>query len=420
MPAARNSRVCPPALLLGAVCSFVGCCLVGRGVAARNSYVRFQRFHFFLSPQSLFYPTASQVRALGRDLLDRDRIAVIVGGSSVLHGIGQRAEQAWTRHLQDELGDGYRVLNLAMPGARTTEFGATAAEMLTRDFPRLIFISDIYLNCAAAGTSSARARTAAIPYEGIYRSLFWEAYFKDLLPVDAARDAAVRAWLAEEAEDPAHAELFRGVRLDSLVYSRDLWTTIAYTHFATIWPCALPLPFTRARRDYPDLDCCSLTAAQRREPGYVKTVMEELRGQVALGNQLRHGAAASAAVLDRNPMFFLPPVLRERTLLLAMRLAPDFVARLSPEEQADHDAAFAVLVGAVEKLGLAALAVEADYSAEDFVDRVHLSEAGGRKLAREAAPAVRRLARRLGYTTGERRLTSSVRRRGRDDRATLP
>jgi hypothetical protein len=56
-----------------------------------------------------------------------------------------------------------------------------------------------------------------------------------------------------------------------------------------------------------------------------------------------------------------------------------------------------VLVRELERIGLAALEVEASYGEEDFVDRVHLSEAGGRKLAAEVAPAVRRLARRLGY-----------------------
>src|SRR5439155_1419412 len=76
----------------------------------------------------------------------RSRVAVVVGGTSIRWGNGQRAGEVWTRHLRDRLGDGYRVLNLAMSGAFPAEFGGTAADVLTSDRPRLIYVSYVSLN----------------------------------------------------------------------------------------------------------------------------------------------------------------------------------------------------------------------------------------------------------------------------------
>src|SRR5690348_8568906 len=103
--------VAPRALLLGVAVAFAACCLAGHAAGRRNHLRDFHRFHQLISPESLYYPTVNEVCALARGRLDRDRVAVIVGGSSVLHGTGQRADQLWTDRLQALLGDDYRVIN---------------------------------------------------------------------------------------------------------------------------------------------------------------------------------------------------------------------------------------------------------------------------------------------------------------------
>ena len=57
----------------------------------RNCYQDFERFHNYINIGTLYYPTASQVRSLGKAMLDPDKIIVVVGGSSILHGSGQRS-----------------------------------------------------------------------------------------------------------------------------------------------------------------------------------------------------------------------------------------------------------------------------------------------------------------------------------------
>jgi hypothetical protein len=92
-----------------------------------------------------------------------------------------------------------------------------------------------------------------------------------------------------------------------------------------------------------------------------------------------------------------PEPYRRRTLLLAIPESPHYVDRLSAQERAQYRLFFPTVVGRLEEKGFAALDVEG-LTSRDYVDRCHLSEEGGEKLARAVAPKVRELARRLGYT----------------------
>src|SRR6516225_1501366 len=90
--ASKRRLIAPWPLLLGAAASFAACCLLGRALTRVNVYRDFTRFHPHLSNLSLYYPTASQARSVARSRLTPERVAVVVGGSSVLYGYGQGAE----------------------------------------------------------------------------------------------------------------------------------------------------------------------------------------------------------------------------------------------------------------------------------------------------------------------------------------
>jgi hypothetical protein len=397
----------PGSLLLGAVSSFVGCCLVGRLAAAHDHFADVHRFHRAINPQTLFYPTASQVRALGHSRLDRNKVAVIVGGNSVLYGAGQRVQELWARHLQAELGDDYRVLNLALPGCRPAEFGGTAAEMLGQDFPRLIFVTDVLLvNLTARlppGASTGADQTG-IPLGATYDYFFWDAYSKGLLATSGQRAEAVRKWASACRASAAFAERERGVAADRLTYSRDLWTALAHDSFSTVWaPPPAPAVFTWPRRHVADVgnQLGDFPPEVYRAFDAGEGVLTNLRQEVVQGRRLLRTCArgtGGAAELDQAQALVFPPGLRQRTLLLAVPYGPRCVRQLGAQEQADYRAALAALVRGAGELGFAALEVGAGYGEDDFVESCHLSESGGKKLAAEVAPAVRRLARRLGYT----------------------
>src|SRR5437867_942014 len=99
---AFDRLIVPWPLLLGVLAGFGACCVMARLLADRNQFGHFERFHVLLSPETNYYPTASQVRALARSRLQRDKIAVVVGGDSVLQGTGQNITGLWTRKLQTD------------------------------------------------------------------------------------------------------------------------------------------------------------------------------------------------------------------------------------------------------------------------------------------------------------------------------
>src|SRR4051794_38888323 len=91
----------PRALLWGVALSFLASSLAGLACSRALVIKDFLRFHVYLTPSALFYPTASQVRQVARAKLDRGKVAVIVGGSSRFFGSGQSPEGLWSKKLQE-------------------------------------------------------------------------------------------------------------------------------------------------------------------------------------------------------------------------------------------------------------------------------------------------------------------------------
>ena len=402
--AGQRGWLSPPLLLLGVLASFVACCVAGRLASQQNPFPHFRRFYRQISTESQFYPTSHQVQALGRSRLDRDRIAVLVGGNSILRGSGQVPEKLWTCYLQDELGNGYRVLNLAQNGAYPAEFGGTAAEILARDYPKLIFVtSSLSMGSVFTALRSPKARVAAIPSESFYGYFFWEAYTKGLLPADARRRAAIAAVAATRAGDAGFQEQLRGLSVDALSYSRVLWTALAYSYFCTVWvrPEVSQPPFTQPRRKLPDLDGTKFPPEFLRSAAYADPLVADMRAQIRIGKELDQRARAGAVLRD-NEMLFLPAALQGHTLMLVVPYSPYYVARLTHAEQADYRFVQSVLARELRRVGFPTVEAGAGYTPADYADCKHLAESGGKKLAAEVAPAVRRLARQLGYLTGNK------------------
>jgi hypothetical protein len=399
-PGLLERLVVPAPLLAGALLSFVACCVLGRILSHHNQYKFFTRFHRYIQPETLYYPTASQVRGLARDRLDPEKIAVVVGGNSILNGVGQREREVWTRKLQKLLGEDYRVLNLAMVGAQPSEFGGVTAEILAKDYRRLIYVADL-----GSSTSSGD------PDGLLYRYFFWDAHFKGMLPLDPDRDQRLVEIETDRAKkDSVFAELKTGRRLDGTLFFQDLWTTCALKKRNTVWtPQMAGKPFTAPRQTFADPEVRVRSVREARlEPD--ERSLDIVRGcavgfpGLVLGKLLPPVGAREGVKLDpdlsplaRNARACFPPEVRSHSLLLVLRDSPHVVNRLEPPLKADYDWAQANAARMLELAGFASLAVGQDFTEDDFVDRCHLSEEGGRKLASKVAPKVRELAGRLGF-----------------------
>jgi lysophospholipase L1-like esterase len=386
----------PWALLLGVVASFLGCCAAGAWYTRHNVYASFDRFHPWIAPETLHYPSAGQVMALARSRLDRDKVAVIVGGNSVLHGVGQRAELLWTKALQARLGDDYRVINLAMRGASPAEFGGVVAEALSGEYRKMVYVT---LTGFGGGG----------PPDGFaYQYLYWDAWGRGLLREYPGREEGLRYYAMAAQRDPARMEeLARQGRVNAYLYFNDLWNALAYTRLSLVWHPGACTHMFRPRKRYTDPDLGPPPLAHRYPPALEAVESTRLHGWVRNGRAMIRGYHLSPGqpdVLDpaRSPMCqelsaAFPEPFRARTLLLIHSDSPHYLKQLTPTEQeAYHDLALRQ-VRVLEKAGFAALEVSHGYTEEDFVDRGHLSESGGLRLAAEVAPKIREMARRLGY-----------------------
>jgi hypothetical protein len=390
----------PNALFVGAFAGFAACCLAGLLASRQHPIRNVERFHFFLTPETLFCPTVNQMCGLAEDRLPPGKIAVIVGGTSRLHGTCQPLSQVWTRKLQDLLGDEYEVINFGFRCARTAEIGATAAEALSRKYSKVILVADCYPGFIDPHPDGL-----------MFRYFFWDAYFKQLLYPDPERAQRLR----EETTEIRHEEQKQGgstspyddlklrMRLDSLCYFTDFWNTVAYQRFFTLWTPWTPGTPAWPRRKYADPDPGALPLEQRY-PEDFDIALGRLRSCLPL--RVRDGSVCQVEAMD-HPVWrdferalrtcFAAP-LRPRTVMVALRFSSYYGNRLTPDEQDCLDQAMHITVDKCEAAGFTALEAGRGYDPEDYADWQHLSESGGAKLAGEVAPKVRELARRLGYT----------------------
>ena len=96
----------------------------------------------------------------------------------------------------------------------------------------------------------------------------------------------------------------------------------------------------------------------------------------------------------------VPPPLRPKTLVVVPRCNPEIVNELAAEQPgfaALYDQRVRQALALVRGCGLEAVAGCRTLSSRDYMDVNHLTPSGGAKLAEEIAPAIRDLARRLGY-----------------------
>jgi hypothetical protein len=391
---ALERLVAPWPLLVGVVASFLGCCAWGAWYSRHNVYENFERFHLAINPLTLHYPTAPQVLALARSRLPRDKVAVIVGGNSIPYGVGQRSELLWSKALQAALGDDYRVLNLALPGAAPSEFAGTIAEALSREHPKVLFVT--VTGFAGAGW----------PDGTVYQYFYWDAWANGLLQPCAEREK----WLREPPiprDQGKVDELRRQGRLNAHLYFNDLWNALAYTRFSTVWTFRVAGHMFRPRKRFLDWEPPSAPLALRYPAAQEAGEMERLRGWVKVGRDMVRGYPLSPGqpdVLDpkhslmcRDMRASFPEPCRARTLVLIPHNSPHYVGRLTPAQQEVYRDLAVRQVRILEAAGFASLEVGRHYTEEDFIDGSHLSESGGLRLAAEVAPKVRELARRLGY-----------------------
>lgn len=386
----QHSFLIPRALFLGVGLAFVACCVAGRRSSESHQLGRVKRFHQLISPENLFYPTASQVKQLALTRSRKSCINVIIGGSSILNGSGQQAHELWSDNLAELLGPDYRVINLGFRGATTGEFGVLAAEMIMnrRD---VILITDISPNGGKWSPDGWR-----------YRYFFWDAWYKKLIDrKNSQRNAALAELPALRKSDEAFAEIRAGAWMDSKLYFNDLWNSVAYNHGNAVWNPLCRSDSFKPRSQMNDNEPKPLSRELRRaDPGYEDTLKRTASRVVEIIEDSRP-QLDSRTMRDEILRTFeacLPnEKLRQRTIVVVNSFAPAVVERLTQEQRDDLAALSKLTEEAVHASGMPCLQQAGLFTDDEHADTVHLNASGGAKLAMEVAPLVRAVAAKLGY-----------------------
>ena len=373
-------KLVPISFFIGLVCGLVSLSWLGSVAQSPHLIDGFVRFHQLINAEAGYIPTARQVKQIvDRTRNDKALICVIVGGTSVFHGVGQHESMIWTRYLQEHLGPGFRVINFAQRAGRPNDVGNIAAELLLRESRPVIYVAD--------GTVAQ----FAIPYEeSFFPEILIQAWHRGYLLPWAPRDQLLSR--AIWSSQPKLRNVAMGALLDNYLNFNDLWNFIGFDYANSIWNPLLGTRFLDARSNLRDPE---LTPEQYRPLRYradLDYTIRVVRGQIMASTDPRWSMITDLAEQT------IPPPLRAVTLAVIDLNSPFYRNKLSAAdrgaliEQAHEHARRLMGIG----FNRAIVAAEG-FSEDDYVDHVHLSVSGGQKLAAGVAPEIRDIAVKLGY-----------------------
>lgn len=377
--------IAPKLLLCSVIIAFLCCCLLGSLCRRENLYPDFKRFHIYLSPISYYYPTSGQLLNLAEQK-DQEKILVIVGGDSVLNCASLPVSKLWTGLLERELGEKYCVLNFSFQGGEPFEGGYWAAEALYKKGRKVIYLTD------------AQPGICGEPIGTLLAPLFFDFYCRDLLLHDTQRETYKERCLRDQCNlfDQSFSELERAGYLDRFTNARELWQTIGYKYFFTVWSNYAEPQFWRARSTYRDF----AIARHWPYPDFVMQELEAVRERlklVAPSGKTFVAEPKAWSAFDRRVKFIIPEAMRSRSLVVLPKYNPDLLRLLKPVEFAADDATYDEASSRWRRAGIKPVIVGRDYKISDYVDANHFSQSGSEKLAGEMAAQIKELTRELEY-----------------------
>lgn len=383
----------PAPFLVGALLGFAICCALGYATTLKNQFGDIQRFGIFVGPQASFFPTISQLINVVKSRIKPEQTLVLVGGSSILNGVGQSNDELWTKRLQQHLGPKYVVVNLALRSCNSYEGAYFVAEAMAKQHKKTIFVT-------SALPSVIWHPMGCEPYAYLY----WDAKYHDLLEDFPDRENAI---LAREKELPDQVwkpetltELKLSQWLNARLHFLELWNTCGYRYFftsfravtddASFWPRRklpnnaeayekFPLPSDEFAKKYFRSICERLAVWDSEKKLWVK----ERAFFELYANSVKQNVA---------------PQMRPRTLSLLIWQNPELRRKYLPADLNQRDkVAYDSAEAALRDNGMPVMQVGSNYEGKDFRDTMHLGATGGYKLAQQTAIEVRKIAKQLGY-----------------------
>ncbi len=373
-------------VLAGVVLGFGLCCVAGRVVSRRPMFEHFLRFHGPISPQGLFYPTASELVSYVEGTVPKSKYLVVVGGASFFRGAGQNPDELWTRELQRLLGDDYAVVNYAMDNGGVTSCAGVAFQILAREYPRIALV------CNGSPVSVDQVDGGPL-----YRYVFWDAYYKGMLALPFPWSEGVRELARSERAEREGLELHLGKWTDRFTYACDLWTYIGYRDFFTVWSNLSPRALTAPRREFTDVaipNLLEMRQIMRKRTDYIRITEGSNKDFTSKGFNRN-----AAGEWERDPVAWdvisqlstgmFPLSLRPKCFLVFTRANTFYMKAFTAEDWKRREEMYRLGEEAFASEGYRVIQLpDADFTADDFIDGGHYLASGGRKVARAVAKRI--------------------------------
>lgn len=373
----------PKLVMVGVVVGFLLCVALGHYFARQNLYVNYHRLHPYISMDTQFLPTFSNLYELVKSRIEPGKTLVIVGGDSVFNGQGQTVDKLWSDQLQKDLGDKYSVVNISFRGGRVFEGAYWIYEALSKEKHDVIFVANAF------------GAVIGIPCGNTpYRYMYWDGHYKGFLRDFKAREDFIKfnsTLLLDQFQKPLD-ELYLCMQMDNYLRFRDLWNVVSYRLFSSIWTegtakdCLVPrilfedkIPLSDTTNVRDSDQSLWLNTVRKYSQPYYQTVNGKLFPN-------HYGWREFDLLCDCAVM----PDLRSNTLVVSTGVCPFYFDKLNPLEQERHNMVLDRAFGQYVRKGYNTLIIN-NLETDDFIDAVHLTPAGGYKVASQVAAKIREI-----------------------------
>jgi len=395
----RLSRFLSPAWFFSGVAIGLGFCIcTGKWASHRPVYSNRVRFLRKVSPQGSVYPTVENLCRFVRRRAPRDKTLVLVGGSSVLLGVGQKEENLWTKTLQEKLGPDFAVVNISFSGSTFAPVGMPIAEILSKEYPRWYFVNDLFLNGPQEWVPAPNG-----PFT--YRHILWQSRLSNQLLKNPGRDLKFKDLLFDKNDSVrlrAQEDALRALFEISLK-SSNLWNSIGDRYFFPVYSALLPpdVPFWTPRRklkDDNDDEPTGVSASER----FAKTADLEVKGlRLRIHGVGEDGDGRGAEGMAEHQInlktldsAIIDSGMRRHSLFLIISACPYFIDLLKPEEKESYLRGILTDAAELNREGFNVIPVGLHYHPDDYIDSQHISNLGAPKIAEDVATELRAMNQR--------------------------
>lgn len=379
--------ISPRVFLLGFVIGLLTCSLLGRKIAHDGYYENYIRIGGPYQVDNTFLVSPSQIRNVIRKECSKNKVLVLVGGSSIMMGSGQPVRYLWSRKLQELLGDGYCVFNLAGPAGVMNGYAATTLGILGNDYKNSYLITDMSETFASYNPDGVWSQ----------KHYFWDAYYKNMLYPSVVgrlhkKEKEIQQEISIMSElDQARLEQIKaGEWLDSFLYFNDLWTYVHYNFFTTYYFHNAGYFQWKARKIAPDYDYEVNFDDLRSLKQYSQPVNSPEFNQTVerYGNLKKYFEYTPDGyklydvyinTFDKRVRDSFLTGTQQNVVVAYIGLSPYYSDHFVKQKQDAYETLYIRKAAVVEKYGYHV--VRPRFGAEDFVDPLHLNTLGGYKLA---------------------------------------